>query len=368
MKKIAPWLLIFPSVIIGILLVELFVRLFMPAMARSEGPSKNFNRVIFFDDRDSIFENHGDIFTFVAHDEIRNLTAILSDDDFTVEYDYRFRTNNLGLVQDADAAPGPDSLLLLGDSFTEGMGAEPWFRLVSPEIARLGYQPVNGGLLGTGWQQWLKLERYLAAENLRIRKLVVLFISDDYHRPVWNFTPGALRCLSVLATCRPEESFFYRLPPGDAVPAWIAKVRAARAPMLRKIALNARAAALLPASYHVYKYFSSRLRMRIDHGTLDRAEQQSRAAIAELIRLYGSDNVLFMHLPQKDEPDHPNETGIMEQAAIRQAGGRLVDGFKSCRMTPADYYPNDDHPNNSGYAKIAVCVSSAIKQVMPDAR
>jgi hypothetical protein len=39
---------------------------------------------------------------------------------FAVEYDYRFRTNNLGLARDADVAPGLTSLLLLGDSFTEG--------------------------------------------------------------------------------------------------------------------------------------------------------------------------------------------------------------------------------------------------------
>jgi hypothetical protein len=56
---------------------------------------------------------------------------------FAVEYDYRFRTNNLGLARDADVAPGLTSLLLLGDSFTEGQWAQPWFRFVSPTIERL---------------------------------------------------------------------------------------------------------------------------------------------------------------------------------------------------------------------------------------
>ena len=140
--------------------------------------------MVFFDGDNSIFENHGDIFTYLPRNTVRNVTAFFSRDDFTIEYDYRFRTNNLGLTQDADVAPGRKSLLLLGDLFTEGQGAEPWFRLVSSTIERLGYQPVNGGVLGTGFQQWLKLDQYLADKNIEIQKVVVLFISDDYRRPV----------------------------------------------------------------------------------------------------------------------------------------------------------------------------------------
>ena len=103
-----------------------------------------------------------------------------------MEYDYRLRTNNYGLAQATDIMPGRRSLLLLGDLFTEGQGAEPWFRLISPVIDELGYQPINGGVLGTGFHQWLNLDRYLAAQNIQVRKLLVLFISDDYHRPVWS--------------------------------------------------------------------------------------------------------------------------------------------------------------------------------------
>src|SRR4029077_1116528 len=185
--------------------------------------------------------------------EIRNVTGFLSDNDFIVEYDYRFRTNNFGLVQDADIAPERDSLLLLGDSFTEGQGAEPWFRLVSPEIAKLGYQAINGGLMATGFEQWLKLDRYLAASKVRIEKIVVLFISDDYRRPVHNFRPDELRCLADLSLCRAAEDYLFRLPPGAELSSWIAKIRTARAPVLAKIHFRVRAEALLPASYHVYE-------------------------------------------------------------------------------------------------------------------
>src|SRR5579864_1333686 len=159
LKKIAPWLLVIPSAFIGVLLVELFCRLFCSTPANNE--SRLFQRVFFLDGRGAIFRNLDYIFTFTPNNEIRVFTAFFSKNDFTVEYDYRLRTNNLGLVEDTDVVPGRDSLLLLGDSFTEGLGAEPWFRLVSPEVDKLGYQPVNGGLRGAGFEEWVELDRYL---------------------------------------------------------------------------------------------------------------------------------------------------------------------------------------------------------------
>jgi hypothetical protein len=365
-KRIGSFLLIIPSAIIGILLVELFYQLFLPPAGDAESYSKALHRVTFFEGYDTTFQNHGDIFTYVPHADVRNLTAIFSENNFKIEQDYYFRTNNLGLVQDADVIPERESLLLLGDSFTQGQGAEPWFRLISPEIEKLGYQAVNGGLLGTGFEQWLKLDRFLAAKNVQIRKLVVLFISLDYNRPVWNFSPAVLQCLSALPLCKLEESLFYRLPPLEELSSWIAKVRTTRAPMTKAFWLEARAEALLPASTHVFKYFSSWLRDPTSAASKDRAEQQSRAAISELIRIYGPANVAFIHLPQKDESHGPSSLGLRARRSIQEAGGKMFDGFELCRLTAADYYSNDDHPNGGGYVKIALCVSNMIKKMIAE--
>src|SRR3984893_7641877 len=127
--KIGSWLLIIPSASIGILLVELFCWLFSVDRL-SQGVYQWNQRIIFFDGRDTIFENHQDIFTYIPHDEIRNLTGFFSDDECIGGHDYHCRTNNVGLVQDSDSVPEREPLLLLGDSFTGGQGAEPWFRLV----------------------------------------------------------------------------------------------------------------------------------------------------------------------------------------------------------------------------------------------
>ena len=360
---IGAWLLIIPSMILGILVVELFCHLFFPTSS-SEDFAKPMRRVVFLDGSETIFRDQGDIFTYVPHSEVRNVTGFITGDSFRIEYDYHFLTNNFGLVQDSDLVPERQSLLLLGDSFTEGQGADPWFRRVSPEIEKRGYQPVNGGLLGTGFEQWLKLDRYLAANDVRIRKLLVLFISADYNRAVWKLNPNDLHCLAGEPNCRVELSLFYRLPPQDQLAAWIASLREARAPIIEKFRREQRAAALLPASYAVYRYVRERLRYPGIAAAADQARQQSRAAIAELIGLYGAKNVTFMHLPQRDEIDAgPNELGLQARRAITEAGGTLVDGFAACRLTTADYYINDNHPNVAGYAKIATCATEVIKQL-----
>ncbi|MGC2413881.1 MAG: hypothetical protein WA459_14430 [Stellaceae bacterium] len=355
--KLGSWLLIIPSVLIGIILVELFCELFIPSLVNPSGLDR---RVVFLDGRAPIFENHGDIFTYLPHAEFRQLVGFFSDYDFYVEFDYRYRTNNYGLVQDGDIEPGRESLILLGDSFTEGQGVEPWFRLVSPLIEKLGYQPVNGGLLGTGFQQWLELDRYLSAKDIQIGKVVVLFISDDYHRPVWNMPPPLLACLTALSRCRAEQSYFYRLPPATEMSSWIAKVRTARGPA--RIRLKMRASALLPASYSIYRHFRQQM-------VFAKAEGGSHAAIAELTRLYGPENIVFIHLPQKNEIGHgPDDLGLKARRAIEDAGARWYDGFNLCQMTTSDYHANDEHPNQSGYRKIAACTANVIDELLSRAR
>ena len=348
--KLAAWLLIIPSAVIGILLVEAFCWLFVPSLG-SNIPGRD-QRVVFFDGQNPIFQNHGDIFTYSPNNDIRNLTAFFNSDGFVIEYDYSFKTNNLGLTQDGDVLPGRTSLLLLGDLFTEGQGAAPWFRLAAPAIKQLGYQPINGGVLGTGFEQWLKLSQYLTTKGIELGKVVVIFISDDYHRPVWNIPPQVFQCLSSTSLCRIEDSYFYRLPPPGELPSWIDRVRAARGPLRPQ--LKPSAAALFPATYSVYTYFRQLLSFR-------KAGGQSRVAIKDLVTLYGQENVAFLHLPQKDELDAgPNRFGKQARQAIEDAGGTFFDGFKLCAMSKADYYQHDNHPNQAGYAKIAACTKTVI--------
>jgi hypothetical protein len=350
--------LVVASLLLSVILVELFCYLFVPSIGRASANERMLDwghRIIFFNGNGSIFQNHGDIFTYVPHNDIRNVLGYFSDDGFKVEYDYRFHTNNYGLVQDGDVVPARPSILLLGDSFTEGQGSEPWFRQLAAQAKTLPYQLINGGLSGTGFEQWSKLEHYLSAEHVQIRKLIVLSISDDYRRGVWNFSQPELRCLQSFAACSGNE-WYSRMPPATELATTVDKIRTVRDTPRTRLARRVRA--LLPASFRVYDYLRAEFLLDSQH-----ARQRARATIADFINEYGRDNVVFMHLPQKDEMDGPSTPGMEERRAIREAGGQLYDGFKLCNLTAADYHIRDPHPNAQGYAKIANCVSQVVRQI-----
>jgi hypothetical protein len=223
---------------------------------------------------------------------------------------------------------------------------------VSPEIGQLGYQAINGGLIGTGFAQWLKLDRYLADKNIRIRKVVVLFISDDYQRPVWNYDPGTLRCLTALPLCHFGESPVYRLPPAEELPSWIGKIRESRGP-LTGMWLKKQLRTLLPVTYDTLSKFYSSIRHRDE-------KEHSRSAIAELVKIHGPENMAFIHLPQKDEINtEPHGLGLLARRSIEEAGGKLSD----CSLTTTDYRAYDGHPNSNGNAKIVACATEVIKDI-----
>jgi hypothetical protein len=361
-EKLLPFLLTIGSILLGIVGIEILCRLFLPSIANRD---REPHVIYFFDGPSTIFRNYGDIFTYVPNSDIKILTVSYSEKDFRIEYDNDIQTNNFGLVQDSAVNPGKVSFMLLGDSFTEGVGASPWFPLASTEISKLGYQPINGGIGGSGFGSWLKLDRYLAAADINIRKVVILFISDDFHRPVWNVRPNELRCLSDQSSCSvgSEVFFRYRLPPPEALASWVTRIREARA-----TTLGAQAQALVPATYYIYKQLSERLRLtpgaRARVAWEERGEDEARAAIGEFIKIYGPKNVAFLHLPEKGElASGPDSLGLNARRSIQQAGGKLLDGFVLCHLTEADYHPNDLHPNRRGYEKIAACTADVIKQM-----
>src|SRR5260370_3060175 len=109
MRKMAPCLLIIQSTIIGILLFEIFSELFLPSIRAAD---RQASVIYFFDGRDTVFRDYGDVFTYVPLSDIRILTVAYSDDGFNTEYDYHIHTNNFGLVQDTDVIPEKPSLLL----------------------------------------------------------------------------------------------------------------------------------------------------------------------------------------------------------------------------------------------------------------
>jgi hypothetical protein len=319
-------------------------------------------RIMFFDGPDSIFRNLDGIFTYVPNSDIFSHTIYFSELAYSTEYAYQYKTNNFGLVQDKDLVRRARSVLLLGDSFTEGQGAEPWFRQVAPQIEQFNYQAINGGLLGTGFLQWWQLEQFLSANEIVSVKLVIIFISDDARRAKWNFGQSALDCLRSISLCVGTEVFF-RLPPASELAHWVAKIRAAREP--HDVSINYRIGSALPATSAVYQ-FLRKVAKRTAQDTAGPIEP-AKTVINKMVEKYGRENVLFIQLPHKEElkgtvlPD-----GLLTRKVIRDAGAQFADGTSRCGLEGSDFFVRDPHPNQQGYSKIAKCVAQIIEPFLMD--
>ena len=146
------------------------------------------------------FENRGDgLWTFRPHTNIREVAVYEValpyplQTNRMVEFDCRMKSNNLGLLQSDDIEPGTNATVIIGDSFTEGQGGCPWFdRLQS---RRRTDRLVNGGLMGTGIEQWRRLILYLQQSGVRPQRLLFIAISEDFKRGPWNWGQPQLACL-----------------------------------------------------------------------------------------------------------------------------------------------------------------------------
>ena len=77
-------------------------------------------------------------------------------------------TNNFGLVQNNNISREKNSILFLGDSFTEGQGYSAWIN----KFFFKKFQIINGGLLGKRYKQFEYLENHIS-ENFKISKVIV---------------------------------------------------------------------------------------------------------------------------------------------------------------------------------------------------
>lgn len=347
------------SLLIGIALLESSWRVWQGHSANVSVDSSR--EVRFIQGHPAAFRNHHEIFTYAPNATIRYKAVFYSQNSQSTDFDTVFHTNNFGLVQDSDLELQKPSLLFLGDSFTQGEGAAPWFNAIAPKINPLGLQPINGGLIGTGFKQFQKLEEHLERSGVHIAKLLVIFISDDFQRSVWNFKKAQLDCIHQHAPCSGREKYL-ALPSEPETAHVLDKVRAARADKQTWIdQFTTAAVTMMPATTTITQSLWVQIAPHLPNSGLAARFKGSRNAIADLQKRFGKGNVAFIHLPQKDEVDRgPNSLGLAARRAIADAHGELFDGFAECKLELTDYYQNDAHPNIHGYAKIAACVQRAL--------
>lgn len=196
-------LIIFSSSILCFIFLEYFYR-----FIKNNSLHENFFGTLIFQ-KGKVFKNIGDIFTYHPNIDNRRVQVISFVDDESktfIEYDYSVRTNNIGLIMNNDVYENETVTLFLGDSFTEGQGARPWFYELENEWNNSN-KPMNGGIMGTGPMQWLKFSKYFNQKlNLNYDQIHVILIVTDLIRPVWNIKQQVNDCL-IYTNCKYSANF-----------------------------------------------------------------------------------------------------------------------------------------------------------------
>lgn len=283
-----------------------------------------------------------------------------------IEYDVRFHTNDMGLV-DAQRYAEPSPLprerrwAFVGDSFTAGYhGGEPWVPRLRARAALRG-RPVaiyNLGVGGTGFPQFLSLLE-ATAPALDFGRIAVLFISNDFLRNAW--VPVETR--GRISACPPPETS----PRWPCEPMRIlafgdldASPAALRARVRRSGLIGP------PRSVSEWlareTYVGAALR-----GLRDRSAQERPLRgrvdlsrwLARLGAVAGDREVVFLQIPERREAIQ----GAYEldvRASIERAGYRYVPLLDRCGLRGEDYYAGDGHLDASGYERLLDCVGDAL--------
>jgi hypothetical protein len=326
------------------------------------------HRLMFFSEGHNFRNTEWGGFVYQPHARIHARTDYITNLDpleIQTEYDYQFTTNAHGLVQLKELDQSKAAILFLGDSFTDGQGAKPWFyRLESewPESSR--YQLVNGGIVGTGVEAWGRLYKSLSTQ-FHITKAVVIFISEDWTRVVWHFSPGRLQCLKAGATCEGPEDFYGLSEDPVEAKAQVNHIARYRIDYLSRLRDGTNVISRSSTFKNlVSPTFDRVMRYRYTGSFETRDSRQfetSTKVVAGMVAELGRDNVVFIYLPQKSELDTgPQSFGRKANEFILQNGFAFVDGRAKCGLTLQDNYGRDGHPNPNGYSKIAACVRNAV--------
>jgi hypothetical protein len=352
LSKKARRLLVVSLLVTLVVITEIFGILIN--LAKPEPVYNWVNRYMLFQNNSQgpVFENKNNYFVYEKNSKVRSVTFYSVDGKWQKEYDYRFSTNNLGLVQASDIDETKSHTLLLGDSFLEGQGSSPWFDGLADLRKPDDHHLINGGILGTGFQSWKLLHDDLR-KFLDIKKVYVLFLSDDFQRDPWTMKQATLTCISEHKYCEGDEDFF-GLPGDSSVENYLDKFQQFRnRPPINTIDRTKEVVRkLFPSSTALYLDLKSFLWNK----TESEAQTRNAKVIEDLINEY-MNHITFIHIPSKDEAilGRRSELGKRADQVILQNGGRLLDFAQVCPLQARHFLPIDGHPNSQGYNRIKQC-------------
>jgi hypothetical protein len=253
-----------------------------------------------------------------------------------VDYDTTFTTDSNGFRNDK-ALPLDGSIVsVVGDSFTMGTGGPNWVETLSSHHRDLGTFFYNNGVSGTGTRHWMTLIDYLHRDK-GINRFVIIMIEEDLTRKKVYSVEGQdgriSKCLGD--DCTPmdiitnEELGYLYLQRKNPLAFYFPKTHA-----------------------YLYLPLKRSLRREVPH-----AKKKRFNAFFAFLKSRDYSNFLWIKIPSK--------TGVRlgtSSFRLPAKAANVAYVEAECLNGLADFYPNDGHPNEMGYARLSRCIAEIIAQ------
>ena len=337
----------------------------------SGNDSKNdYSEVTMLFESGKNFQNHNGYFKYFPNRSIRSMTLYSkkqarSVEDIVIEYDYRIKTNNIGLVMEGDLHPREKVAFIIGDSFTEGQGATPWFYRLEDSDYRWPLRLVNLGILGTGPMQWKKLADSITEQlELRVDASVINIIPGDLNRPIWTFKDRELRCLYNV-DCDYTfgfQGFHFHNEYGK---------EDVKLSVLNSLIKGSEEQALFDRDYQIeiikdyaknsrvildiYRYFQS----KFFYGQVVQKNEEALLSIRDSVK-----GKLFVNVISEKNVNSTNfERNFFASLLIKFLEENEID-YSWCDIPSNGFHKNDGHPNSTGYETLKRCTEDALDKVV----
>jgi lysophospholipase L1-like esterase len=337
--------LVLGSILFGVGLIEVFGNLLL-------GAKKDELKLLYFYTQNSLVTDDDGARRFSPNTAVRTVAVVAN----RVEYDTSFKTNNLGMIQKMNITPSQKvpGVAFLGDSFTQGVGAYPWFYRMEEQFNRkFGQNKINLfnlGIVGAGVLNFQKNLDALKKEGFKVSKVVIVLISDDLTREYNRTKPGKDGIHSCNAKECSSVPVYWSISGGESPEALIKRAKELR-----------QQGSIFENSF--IKYLIDKILIISRKNDSTDIINQSLGAIRKISDQYGSQNVAIIHLPMKGEVSRNQYSAYTATFFEEMSKLKLFyfDGLKQCRLQTQDFHKLDAHPNQDGYDKIAQCITPRIE-------
>ena len=348
-KKIK-FLLLFSSLALAILIAEIFCSIIFASRF------DNFNQepgYMLYEQGD-VFINSDKVVKYHPNKKILTKAFVYVNNNFEEAYSYEIETNNFGLVQKDDLQKDVPSILILGDSMTEGQGEAAWINKFNGKFKE--YQIIGGGILATGVQQFAFMEEHVSSKY-NVDKILLLYIGNDIRRSPFIISKKQFSCLKNYKDCDGNEIFFGFPLKSKKPDNFLNDLRNRRLDNFENLPFKKRAKIKIKNFFsqsYVLKFTMSFLKEKF-YKSKNIKIKKNLAAMKKLNDKYG-DNIHFVNLKSYHEVKYQND---YETNFSRKFLKNITNNYHECDFNNnLDYFnPMHGPPNEEGYDYLFKCIS-----------